>query len=360
MTYKGFVEMATEALRELYPVDEAKAIAVRVLSTYLQIPDYKYISEPERGIAANKLTLLQEAVSQLSGGRPLQYVLGYTEFAGLKFKVGEGVLIPRPETEELFNIVADDCDLLLAKWDEEENGVVSVADANGAVTGAEDDSAVSVADANGAVSGAEDDGALSVSDANGAMSGEDADGEVAQGDAPDYETIEVGDKELNILDICTGSGCLAYTLAAEFPVAQLYGCDISNEALRYACKQKIKLSGARPVFFWADVLSNPPAGLPKFDVIVSNPPYVLEGEKTMMRPNVLDYEPPIALFVPDDDPLKFYKAIKKWAEVLLREGGKCYLEINERFGPQVVELFAGGSIIKDINDKDRFVVWQKR
>lgn len=316
MTYKVFIEMSSGVLAKLYPAPEAKALAVRLLSTFLKIPDYKYISEPDRRIPTDKVALLQEAVFHLSHGRPLQYVLGCAEFAGLTFKVGEGVLIPRPETEELFNIVADDCDRMLAQWEDE------VED------GSEDEAAYDDAE---------------------------------QYDSPDEEeeVIEVGDKELNILDICTGSGCLAYTLAAEFPEAQVYGCDISDEALKFACKQKIKLSGARPVFFKADVLGVPPAGLPKFDIIVSNPPYVTESEKALMRANVLEYEPSIALFVPDEDPLKFYKAIKQWAMVLLRDGGKCYMEINEKFGRQVVEMFLGGEVMKDINDKDRFVVWQK-
>lgn len=160
----------------------------------------------------------------------------------------------------------------------------------------------------------------------------------------------------NILDICTGSGCIAWSLAAEFPEAMVYGCDISDAALRYACRQRIKVRGAKPIFFTADVLADPPAGLPKFDVIVSNPPYICDSERAAMRPNVLDFEPAEALFVPDDDPMKFYRAVARWAAALLRPGGRLYLEINERFGPAVAALFPGSRVLQDISGRDRFVV----
>ncbi|MDD2594544.1 MAG: peptide chain release factor N(5)-glutamine methyltransferase [Bacteroidales bacterium] len=283
MNYKTFIDITTDELTGLYSKAEAKAIAVNLLSCHLRIPNYKYLSEPQTLIPSAKLSELQDAVSQLVKSRPLQYVLGYTIFAGNKIKVGEGVLIPRPETEELFNLIVEEC-----------------------------------------------------------------------------SDIELEDDEFNILDACTGSGCLAYSLAAEFPRAQVYGCDISNDALKIACKQKVRLDGGRPVLFRADILCPPPAGLPQFDMIVSNPPYVLEKEKIMMHSNVLDYEPHQALFVPDDDPLKFYKALREWTSVLLKTGGRCYFEINEVYGPEVAALFPGSSVIRDINGKDRFVRYEKR
>ena len=119
------------------------------------------------------------------------------------------------------------------------------------------------------------------------------------------------------------------------------------------------MQGARPVIFQADVLQAPPAGLPKFDLIISNPPYVAESEKAAMRANVLDWEPSLALFVPDDDPLVFYRAIALWADRLLKDNGSLWLEINERFGEQTAALFTGAAVIQDINGKDRFIVVKK-
>ena len=104
------------------------------------------------------------------------------------------------------------------------------------------------------------------------------------------------------------------------------------------------------------VLAEPPAGLPKFDVIVANPPYICDSERAAMRPNVLDFEPAEALFVPDDDPLRFYRAIARWTEALLRPDGHIYLEINERFGPDVAALFPGSCVLQDISGRDRFIV----
>ena len=168
--------------------------------------------------------------------------------------------------------------------------------------------------------------------------------------------LEDDDGPFSILDLCTGSGCIAWSLAAEFPEAMVYGCDLSEAALRFACRQRVKVRGAKPIFFSADVLGTPPAGLPKFDVIVSNPPYICESERAAMRPNVLGFEPAEALFVPDDDPLRFYRAIVGWAETLLRPDGHIYLEVNERFGPDVAALFPGARVLQDISGRDRFVV----
>lgn len=170
----------------------------------------------------------------------------------------------------------------------------------------------------------------------------------------DFSEIE---KEggFNILDMCTGSGCIAWSLAEAFPDAHVFACDISDEALSLACRQRIKLSGAKPVFFKADVLAAPPAGLPRFDIIVSNPPYVMESEKSQMRRDTLEYEPPQALFVPDDDPLKFYRAVSSWADALLERGGRIYCEINEKLGPQTASVFPGCAVLDDINGKNRFI-----
>lgn len=286
MTLGEFVALCISRLAPLYPEPEAKAMAFRLLEHCLEIPSYKYISDQDTIIDASSHPLnsasysdIVAALDELATGRPLQYVLGFTEFCGHRFKVGEGCLIPRPETEEMVSRIIDD------------------------------------------------------------LSG-----------------TEIGEEPFNILDLCTGSGCIAWSLAAEFPEAMVYGCDLSDAALRYACRQRVKVRGAKPVFFSADILSVPPAGLPQFDVIVSNPPYICESERSAMRPNVLDFEPAEALFVPDEDPLKFYRAVARWAEALLRPDGHVYLEINERFGPETAALFPGSRLEKDLSGRDRFVI----
>ncbi len=284
MTLKEHINAIADAVGQLYPAEEAHAIAVRTVTGLLSVPDYKYLSEPDTVVEPDKALLLEDAALRLSKGEPMQYVLGYTWFAGLRIRVAPGVLIPRPETEQLYELAAQDCDNLM--------------------TASEDDS-------------------------------------------------------FNILDICTGSGCLACAFASEFPEAHVYACDISEAALRIACRQKVRLQGARPVFFKADVMLPPPAGLPRFDLIVSNPPYVRESERAQMRPNVLDWEPAEALFVSDDDPLVFYRAIALWADRLLKENGSLWLEINENLAPETAALFTGAAVIKDINGKDRFIVVKK-
>ena len=333
MTIAGFIDLCVTRLAPLYPAAEAKAMAFRLLEHYTDIPSYKYISEPEMVIEAgqpdarsvmpgpDRASELLAALAELETGRPLQYVLGVTEFFGHRFKVGEGCLIPRPETEELVSRIVDDL-----YSDESDSSCPAPTDSScPAPTGRLEP------------------------DARPVMPGSDRASQ-SFGDIDD-------DGPFSILDICTGSGCIAWSLAAEFPEAMVYGCDISDAALRYACRQRLKVRGAKPIFFTADVLSDPPAGLPKFDVIVSNPPYICESERSAMRPNVVDFEPALALFVPDDDPLRFYKAIKRWADVLLRPGGHIYLEINERLGPEVSALFPGSRILPDISGRDRFVIF---
>ncbi len=169
-----------------------------------------------------------------------------------------------------------------------------------------------------------------------------------------------------ILDLCTGSGCIAWTLALENPGASVTAVDISDGALAVAAGQDFRDEMARtgasaPCFVETDVLAGPSRFEPaSFDILVSNPPYVMDSEKALMRPNVLDHEPHLALFVPDSDPLVFYRAIADWAAFCLKSGGFGIVEINEALGPETADLYrsAGFSsvrIIKDLNDKDRFV-----
>lgn len=285
MTYRDFIAMAVERLAPIYGTDEARAAASALLCHYLGIQPYKILAEPETEIcvgaagaagargavsgtsgtsetSGGAAEALLEALARMEEGCPLQYVLGFTEFCGMKVRVSQGCLIPRPETEEMVSLILD----------------------------------------------------------------------TFEPPVPEGESF-------NILDLCTGSGCIAYALARAFPEAQVFGCDISTAALDVACRQRIKVGGARPVFFQADILKAPPAGLPKFSLIVSNPPYVMESERAQMRRNVLDYEPSEALFVPDDDPLRFYAAIRSWASALLLPGGEIWMEINERLGAETAAVF---------------------
>ena len=174
-----------------------------------------------------------------------------------------------------------------------------------------------------------------------------------------------------VLDMCTGSGCIAWTLALELSGAQVTAVDISEGALGVASSQEFSSemshTGAEsPRFMKADVLGEIPEGIKEssFDIIVSNPPYVMDREKALMRSNVLDHEPHLALFVPDDDPLLFYRAVARWASVLLAPGGYGIVEINEALGDQTAEVFRTAGfcnveVVLDLNDRDRFVRFTK-
>ncbi|MBQ5828166.1 MAG: peptide chain release factor N(5)-glutamine methyltransferase [Bacteroidales bacterium] len=292
MTLQEFISLVVERLSVHYPVQEAKAIAVRLLKESIEgYKGYEHLVEPGRelkGFAAGTEEYLLKCAQRLATGEPLQYVLGYEWFCGHRFNVAPGVLIPRPETEELVREV--------------------------------------------------------VSSANG----------------PDCEG------NVRVLDICTGSGCIAWSVAAELGKrAQVYGCDISPEALAIACGQEID---ADVKFFECDILApqaeeviGAECGVAKFDIVVSNPPYVCECEKELMQKNVLDFEPELALFVPDDDPLRFYRRIAQLSGRLLKPGGKLFFEINERFGRETVEMleetgFVGCRVLQDIFGKERMVV----
>lgn len=278
--YKEVIDKATNNLSSIYDPREAKALAINLFITLFNIPDYHYITEPTKKISQIQLNIFNSALEQMLGGRPIQYVLGTSYFAGHNFKVKEGVLIPRPETEELFRIVMTD-----------------------------------------------------------------------------FESKK--DVKLNIIDLCTGSGCLAWSLANFFIHSKIDACDLSEQALEIAKSQE-GFSNS-PNFFKYDLLSQ---GLDtivqKYDLIISNPPYVMDSEKVLMAKNVLDFEPDMALFVSDNDPLIFYKAIADFAIKNLSNSGAIYLEINEQLGIDTANLFSkrgfnNVEILKDLFDKDRFL-----
>ena len=176
-----------------------------------------------------------------------------------------------------------------------------------------------------------------------------------------------GREIMRIADLCTGSGCIAWSMAMELPGAEVTAVDISDGALAVAAGQESGSAAAgcpcevvAPKFIKADVLAGPVEGLGTFDMILSNPPYVMDSEKALMRKNVLEHEPWLALFVPDDDPLLFYRAVATWARQLLKPDGLCLVEINEALGRQTAEVFEDAGfrdveVLQDLNSRDRFV-----
>jgi len=292
MTYKEFVTKSINSLSGIYSLREAASISKRVLFHFMKIDEYQYIIESDTTIKKPILKMMQSAMDQLISDRPIQYVLGYEEFAGYRFKVNESVLIPRPETEEL-------CRLIIRQWQ-----------------------------------------------------------------SKSYQN-------LRILDVCTGSGCIAYTLAAAFSNAVVRGVDLSEPALEVARSQKIFVGKEHkiplenlPDFSQVDVLKDPADEYGQLDILVSNPPYVREQEKLYMDPNVLDFEPGMALFVPDNDPLRFYRALSRWASRLLKIGGMAYFEINEALCDETMELFksygfSDVTCIEDIHSKPRIIYFTK-
>ena len=171
---------------------------------------------------------------------------------------------------------------------------------------------------------------------------------------------------VRVLDLCTGSGNIAWTIALEVPGAHVVGVDLSESALEVAAGQPFELVGgaAAPQFVKADVLDTEQAfDHGQFDLIVSNPPYVMDSERSRMRPNVLEHEPSLALFVPDGDPLLYYRAIARWSQRFFAPEGKGLTEINELLGSETEAVFLGAgfsetSLVKDVFDKDRFVFYR--
>ena len=298
MLLKDFISDGTAALQDLYPAEEARAIVLQLCEAVLGVQRYTHIIEPQTEIPARKEAVLADAMSRLLAAEPLQYVTGVASFCGYEFRVTKDVLIPRPQTECL---VREAC------------------------------SAVE---------------ALQRIRIPAGKSGE----------------------PLRILDLCTGSGCIAWTMALSLPGARVIGADISEEALSVARGQdlsrQLRRSGARaPEFLRLDVLDTEAAFAEgEFDLILANPPYVPESDRAQMRRNVLDYEPALALFVPDADPLRFYRAIAVWSRRLLAPWGRGFVEIHENLGPQTRELFRKNGfdravLIKDYLGKNRIVAY---
>ncbi len=273
---RDIVKRIATAVESLYGTREAEAIARLFVCDSLGIDLSHLVADYD---AECNIDNLAKALEELQSGRPVQYVLGEAEFCGRKFAVREGVLIPRPETEELVM------------------RIVSRAKAGA-----------------------------------------------------------------RILDVGTGSGIIAISLAAEIEDATVVAVDISTEALAIA-EENCRRHGVAVELQQADALGDL-RQLGKFDIIVSNPPYVPQSDEPSMHRNVLDYEPHEALFVPDDDALRFYKAIAHNALSMLNEGGELWFEIYERYHEEICRMllnlgFAEAVWYEDANLKPR-IVWSRR
>jgi release factor glutamine methyltransferase len=172
---------------------------------------------------------------------------------------------------------------------------------------------------------------------------------------------EMQDEPIKVLDVCTGSGCIAVALKNKFPQAHVSGCDISFDALMVA-KGNAKKHNAEIDFLWTDVAEGIWEGLQqeKFDIIVSNPPYITSVEALSMHKNVLDNEPHIALFAPDDDPLIFYRQILIFSRDHLNDGGSVWFEVNKGFASEIARMMKGFGFVEvavenDISGNPRFV-----
>lgn len=267
-------------LQPYYTAEEVSALSRIVCCDLLgQAPTDYYLGK-DIVLSPKKEQELEDILQRLSRFEPLQYIEGRTLFLGREFWVAPGVLIPRPETEELVELMLKEIP----------------ADAR-------------------------------------------------------------------ILDVGTGSGCIAISLAKELPDALVTAWDVSPEALSVARVNARKLQ-ADVRFVECDVLACQVDEVGLYDVIVSNPPYVTEAEKADMEPNVLQWEPSLALFVPDDDPLRFYRRIAVLGRDMLADGGRLYFEINRAYGREMVEMlrtmgYVRVRVEKDLSQNDRFVIAEK-
>ena len=279
-----------QSLTPLYDAGEAQAIVRTVLDVKYGMTLTDIICGKVNELSADEERKLEEIIIRLQKGEPVQYVLGEADFAGRPFHVEPGVLIPRPETAEL------------CQWIEKDMIEKSI------------------------------------------VSSEDSP-EDSSGNSP-----QATDDARRILDICTGSGCIAITLGLNIPNSEVTGWDISEDALRIA-QGNVEMLKARNVRIeYQDALALPKAA-EAADLIVSNPPYICEKEKADMEKNVLEHEPSLALFVPDEDPLKFYRAIAEYASSALKSGGALYFEINPIYEKETREMLLKLDF-KDIETKE--------
>ena len=282
MTLKDLNNTLYLELSKVYPENETKSLVHQIFVHVLNFSRFQLSLNLSKQVEPKDEIKIKNIVHELKEYKPIQYILGYTEFYNCKLKVNHHVLIPRPESEELIDWILKD-----KTWNQP-----------------------------------------------------------------------------NILDMGTGSGCLAIALARHIHNSIIIGLDISPEALEIA-RQNAELNNVRINFIQHDILTGTGSLEPgKFHLIVSNPPYVRESEKIHMQANVLNWEPALALFVPDSDPMLFYENIIAGSYRLLAPGGYLFLEINENFPDEIIQLyqdnnFAGIEIAKDISERYRMAKGKK-
>jgi release factor glutamine methyltransferase len=264
-----------EELCGVYDKSELGQLLQIAFSHYLNLSRIDLALSRDRELTEEDLNKITLVVNELKQQKPLAQIIGIWEFFGIPIKVNEHTLIPRPETEELVQLITNE-----------------------------------------------------------------------------------NSHPLSILDIGTGSGCIAIALKSNFPKTNVYGFDVSEKALKMA-KSNAMTNKLEIIFNKQDILKWEHQDK-EYDVIVSNPPYITQKEKALMNKNVLDYEPHLALFVENDTPLLFYNAIAEFAVHHLAKNGRLYFEINEFYGNEVKRLladknFKNVNIVKDINEKDRIV-----
>lgn len=300
MLLSEFIRKGTRSLESLYPSREAHNIVLMLCEAMLGVRGYTHIVEPETVVDPSLEQGLLAALDRLAGGEPVQYVLGYADFCGFRFKVTPDVLIPRPETEQLVREAVKEAARLQRQRSPYGRHAAPV----------------------------------------------------------------------RVLDLCTGSGCIAWSVALSVPGTEVVAVDISEAALAVArsqdfareCKER---KAKAPLFVCADVLdTGQDFDHGTFDLILSNPPYITESEKDRMHRNVLEHEPHLALFVPDGDPLVFYPAVAAWSQRFLTEDGKGMVEINETLGKETETVFQSSgfrstTLVTDIFDRNRFVVYSR-
>lgn len=276
MIVKEASNLIAKELKPLYPASEIDSFIYLILNHLLGFKRFDISFKSDVALTDHLELQIYDIIEQLKHKRPIQYILGSTEFFGLSFDVDESVLIPRPETEELVHWILEDY--------KHQNPV--------------------------------------------------------------------------IIDMGTGSGCIPIALAKNLPNARVSGVDISETALATA-KHNASKNQVMVDFFILDILYGNHLELPDFDIIVSNPPYVTPDQKELMDANVVDFEPHLALFVPQNDPLVFYKAIASFARNHLKPEGHLYFEINEDFSNETEQAVAQQGFVtelrKDINGKFRML-----
>lgn len=329
-------------LTAIYNEREAQAIVRTVLDALFGMSLTDICLGKVTQLSADDTTRLEKIMQRLEKSEPVQYVLGAEWFAGRLFDVAPGVLIPRPETEDLVKWACDE-----AKEKEKE-------DNSKEERGKEEKEVSKKGEA--PKKGEQPLSSPLKEEKEGLRKGEDASKKEEQLLSSLFknnkEVPEKGEEapHPSILDIGTGSGCIAITVALALPQARVTAWDISTDALAIAAGNAHRL-GASVRFEHQDALSAPDDE-ERWDVIVSNPPYICDRERADMSDNVLSYEPELALFVPDSDPLLFYRAIARYASKALKPGGRLLFETNTAYAHEVAQAMAdeGFTAIEVRND----------